>query len=164
MSIAKWTLIFCFGRKPAFPERRLKLGVAPTPISTAALRYDRLTSTRDVASAQIAAVPRQRGERVKSPKRKFPISWYTSALAPRAKALCNLPADFPAPGAARRRSRRCFSRALGERSRRRTLYEKEHGSHPHPPCVRQGLASSGSATWCGSSCRGRACAGASRLA
>jgi hypothetical protein len=45
MSIAKWTLIFCFGRKPAFPERRLKLGVAPTPISTAALRYDRLTST-----------------------------------------------------------------------------------------------------------------------
>ena len=49
MSIAKWTLIFCFGRKPAFPERRLKLGVAPTPISTAALRYDRLTSIRAVA-------------------------------------------------------------------------------------------------------------------
>jgi hypothetical protein len=55
MSIAKWTLIFCFGRKPAFPERRLKLGIAPTPISTAALRYDRLTSTPAVAGQRSTA-------------------------------------------------------------------------------------------------------------
>ena len=66
MSIAKWTLIFCFGRKPAFPERRLKLGVAPTPISTAALRYDRLTSTPAVPCAQIAVIAERCSERVKA--------------------------------------------------------------------------------------------------
>jgi hypothetical protein len=60
MSIAKWTLIFCFGRKPAFPERRLKLGVAPTPISTAALRYDRLKSTPAGRNAQIAVMSGRR--------------------------------------------------------------------------------------------------------